>query len=425
MARVSRRIQLLGYSLLASMLLFVYLSHSVLMELEEAVHPMVAKPASRQRKGGKPAPYKLLPAGSAPRSIPLGSLSQDYLLHRHECIADIRKRHVETLQPLVTGKSVLLVDPAYHENVGDHMITLGELNFLGASVDQCNYVQAGPGFPPCDETISAKYDVAVWHGGGNWGDIWPTAQEARTRSFSKLLGANNKIVSMPQSLYFRSPDKEKSNTAEIANAVHEHLDEEASDRIFLTWRERESLAKARKLYPFATNLLLPDIAFQLGPFAQPTPSESDPPTVDVLFLLRRDRESRYSQERSRSHIRSLLPDDLTFSIVDWEDRLERFDSTDTLFTTTSIRLLWGGRVLICDRLHAAILAYLAGVPFVYVDPETGKITKTFSVAMTGECANGAAGRWARATDLPDAIAQAVKFLDDYDLRPKRKRQRVS
>ena len=146
-------------------------------------------------------------------------------------------------------------------------------------------------------------------------------------------------------------------------------------------------------------------------------------TTDLLVLLRDDHESLYAPQRNRRAFRDLLDavpgaSRLTFSIVDWKDRLDRFHSKDIFFTDTAIRLLASGRVVVCDRLHAAILAYLAGLPFIYVDQISGKITKTLAVAMESggsACAQEGA-QWASATNLTDAIRQAVDFLERYQLK---------
>jgi exopolysaccharide biosynthesis predicted pyruvyltransferase EpsI len=187
--------------------------------------------------------------------------------------------------------------------------------------------------------------------------------------------------------------------------------------------------------PYCTHLLVPDIAFQLGPYQQMPP----PPlahkelesgggggggggATDLVFLLRDDHESLYAAQRNRQTIRQLVQEatkrELTFSIVDWKDRLVRFDSTDIFFTETAIQLLSMGKVLICDRLHAAILAYLVtDMPFVYLDQLTGKISKTLRVAMESGPAcqsTTTAQRWSAAPNLPDAIRHAAQWLDQVD-----------
>ena len=53
----------------------------------------------------------------------------------------------------------------------------------------------------------------------------------------------------------------------------------------LTWRSQSSYEEGVTLYPYADNPLVPDIAFQLGPY------EAYPPQKDLVILLRKDKES--------------------------------------------------------------------------------------------------------------------------------------
>jgi exopolysaccharide biosynthesis predicted pyruvyltransferase EpsI len=398
-----------------------------------------------------------------------------------------------------------LVDPAYHRNVGDHMITLGELEFvrrsLGAleghrgddeeesatgrrtmtmKVDQCGYVQSGSFAEPCDAYLSrtmkeaattaakssalAAHDVgsssssspiladqrvALWHGGGNWGDLWRTLHPARIRSLESLLRHQYAVVGMPQSLYYRDasraeddaqllwdsiarglqhePEGERNASAPWTNLTQQQqlqrtdpLVRVAKSRVFLCWREVESYQQAERLYPFVTNLLVPDIAFQLGPYDRPAPTT---PTLDLVLLLRDDHESTQQEYRSKAAVRSLLSeipgaDRLSFRIVDWDDRLELFESDNIFFSETSIQLLSMGRVVICDRLHAAILCYLTGIPFVYLDQVSGKITKTLNVAFDSDpiCRDSEAAMWSRAENVTHALETAAAFLTKYQIR---------
>jgi exopolysaccharide biosynthesis predicted pyruvyltransferase EpsI len=379
---------------------------------------------------------------------------------RHQCIEKIRQRHSATLGPFMDAsdnRRVLLVDPAYHRNVGDHMITLGELEFikrLGYAAEtqsQCHYVQASKFVPDCnvsiDELNSAQVPqpLALWHGGGNWGDIWGHMQVHRIDSFVPLLENNFTIVSMPQSYFYRDAKLEKRDAEKIKSNIAEAMwslgrDTSVLDtkegrnrsmsRVVFTWREHESYEAALKRYPFVNNLIVPDIAFQLGPYAPMPPKEDDIPLLDIVALLRADKESTFMPQRSRQAINKILSsvdggDRVSFSIVDWEDRLERFESKDYFFTDTSIQLLSMGRVVVCDRLHAAILAYLAGIPFVYINQSTGKISKSLRVAFNSwdGCTDGESAMWARADNLTHAFELASGFLYKYELKPRRKRRK--
>lgn len=336
------------------------------------------------------------------------------------------------------------IDPAYHRNVGDVMLSHGELIFLhrlGFSRDglqQCDYLQAGDFLPACENVVSINTNrrAALWHAGGNWGDMWRIMQDERLASFEPLLLANFTIIGMPQSLYYNDSKLIGVDVAKMKRAIAAGLGQngsatfldtedgrrEAKKRVFLTWREQESLERAQKLYPFVENLLVPDIAFQLGPYEPILPKPGTMIRLDIVVFLRGDRESVYASQRDKMTIRKLLDqqpgaEGLQFMIVDWANRLDIFKSEDYYFTNTSIQLMTMGRVVICDRLHAAILCYLSGVPFVFVDQLSGKLTNTLRVAFDSwqGCQDGEAAMWARATSLEEAIQLAVGFLERYKL----------
>jgi exopolysaccharide biosynthesis predicted pyruvyltransferase EpsI len=384
--------------------------------------------------------------------------------------------------------NVLLVDPAYHANVGDHMLTLGELEFLQrpmqqpTPIDQCYYVQAGGFYPVCTDVYTDSTDqpkLALWHAGGNWGDLWRVAQEVRMPSFRTILQHHYRLLAMPQSLFYLDPDLKQKDSVTIKEKValglglatepeqedfdydrgfyrRRRLDDGWDDgpdtfdqdpfdwkppppvdtsrldtpeglalahsKVTFTWREQESYEEAKKLYPFVRNMVVPDIAFQLGPYA---PIRKHPKQlVDVLVFLRADLESKVESIRNDDYIKSVLSNmgtteaaEVTFRIVDWPDRLDIFGTRDEFFTETSIELLSLGKVVVCDRLHAAILAYLAGLPFVYIDQISGKITKTLGTAFGGmeDCMDGEKTRWAKAGSLKEALTKAVEFIDHYKL----------
>lgn len=363
-----------------------------------------------------------------PTSIPLDINGSQQV--RHRCLQSIRGRQENALRSIFdSSRDILLVDPAYHSNVGDHMITLGELSFFegrsDGNVSQCSYIQAGSFVPPCETEIAvsshAMNRLAVWHGGGNWGTLWRKAQEPRVQSFRPLLQHGFAIVTMPNSWYYRDDTLEKKDVKRIRDALRsggvslnrsstDHVPAASvKDQVVFTWRETFSYNKAVEHFPFVTNLLVPDMAFQLGPYQPPEYHE-----VDLLVLLRSDHESTLTTERSRGAFRKILNrfphgSDVTFSIVDWHDRLQRFRSNDIFFTNTAVNLLGLGRVVICDRLHAAILAYLSGLPFVYVDPVSGKITKTLSLALE-DCEEDSS--FHHATNLTEAVQFSLELLKD-------------
>ncbi|CAB9496870.1 Polysaccharide pyruvyl transferase [Seminavis robusta] len=444
-----------------------------------------------------PDPIALVPAGA----------SHPVTQRRHRCIAAIQEVQLSALRSFLpepqqhdTKKTLLLIDPGYHANVGDHMITVAEQEIfkrLGwkAEVEaysrtmqktwqgntdppaktsseshylECHYIQAAELVPHCQDVIQAiaqqsatpqqqqqQQLLAVWHGGGNWGDLWPSVHRARLeQSFQALLRANFSVYGMPQSLYYREKVVQDYDARLLKHQIQKGLlGREKPSPVMLTWREHESFDQAQQLYPYVQHSVLPDIAFQLGPynwrdFVQPAETRAQ---VDFLFLLRRDHESMIlppqkeanddndegEQEHGGAlnatamaeHIRNAVNLAMeksgsrdsfqsSFRVVDWPDRLHLFQSKDPFFTKTAIQLLAMGRVLICDRLHAAILAFLTDhIPFVYLDQSTGKISKCLRLALdsagngcnSGNSAPDALG-FSRADNLTDAIQKAGQLL---------------
>ena len=384
---------------------------------------------------------------------------------RHMCIAKIRQVHETALAPYVIGKQkppttnsqpqniyAMLVDPSYHGNVGDTMLTLGELYFMARlgfdndQIIQCHVIQAQRYFHDCGSTLKSvnktlSQPVAMWNAGGNWGDLWGI-QQPRMKSFVDILSTNHRLLGMPQSLFYQNEKTEKGDVKIIRDNIIRGLRgddsmlnttaglETAQSRVIFTWREYESYEKAKELYPFVTNVVVPDIAFQLGPF-EPMREPNNPKNVDIVFFLRADKESELTKsgQRSRQHVQEALnkisqtksnSKNLTFTIVDWGDRRSLFGDKHTLSIVTAIKLLSLGRVVVADRLHATILTYLTGLPVVYIDQITGKLTKTLRVAFdswpgSDGCHDTETSMVAKAANLSDAAEKAVEFLDKYSL----------
>jgi exopolysaccharide biosynthesis predicted pyruvyltransferase EpsI len=106
------------------------------------------------------------------------------------------------------------------------------------------------------------------------------------------------------------------------------------DQIILTWRQENSYNEALHLYPFVDNRLVPDIAFMIDPIKNTKywtiPSTNE---VDLLFVLRIDKESMVIPERRNDAIQNIIDDiqstndNITFRIVDWVDREEFYQPT--------------------------------------------------------------------------------------------------
>jgi hypothetical protein len=148
-------------------------------------HQSTAKPVTDDYERHDVRRDPLKPWQSTPPTpIEFFSTNEDFIKQRHTCIQAVRDRQKKIFEEILgddDNLQIVLVDPAYHANVGDHMLTLGELNLIQKTLQrpapqQCHYVQAGGFFTTCTDLIlgSARgaTKAALWHAGGNWGDLW-------------------------------------------------------------------------------------------------------------------------------------------------------------------------------------------------------------------------------------------------------------
>ena len=176
--------------------------------------------------------------------------------------------------------------------------------------------------------------------------------------------------------------------------------------------------------------LLPDAAFMIGPLEETTVWNKKKEKVDILFLLRSDEESKYPEYRDQAKIRNILDEDplsaeLSFDLVDWLDSSKYLDSAvkdpaapqfdhkvinegkfDYMeMFRRSIAMFSSSRVVVTDRLHASIFAFLLHKPRVYLDQSYGKIRLTREVAFNTStfCQDRHRLRFNQAEDIRQAV----------------------
>ena len=81
---------------------------------------------------------------------------------------------------------------------------------------------------------------------------------------------------------------------------------------------------------------------------------------------------------------------------------------------STIAMYASGKVLITDRLHASIFAFLMHKPHVYIDQMYGKIRRTRKVAfeVSEKCRNRKEMKFDKADDIERAVVKATRMLRD-------------
>lgn len=264
-----------------------------------------------------------------------------------------------------------------HSNVGDSAIWLGSVKILERTFGQRpSYVGTETEFPSKIQSVMPNGPIFLI-GGGNFGDIWPKFHESRLKLLKSF--PNRKIVQLPQTIHYSSPELLKEMRVAIAN----HPD------FTLFVRDESSLRFAQENFDCPT-FLCPDMAYGIGRlFAKRQASD------EVFSLMRTDREALIAGDEG-DRLRELG------EIGDWVENKWRFPRQDKLLLSASTRseflksalmrykerifyrkaeaevlrgveLLSRGRLVVTDRLHAHILCVLMGKPHVVLDNSYGKV----------------------------------------------------
>jgi pyruvyl transferase EpsO len=194
---------------------------------------------------------------------------------------------------------VVLLDYPLHDNIGDLLIWIAELEFFRQKNISPVQIHCHEAIDQIKERIEPD-DILFIHGGGNWGDLWETHENFRNtilRQFHK-----HRIIVFPQTMYYREKTRLEASKTAVSNCKD----------ITIFMRDKISLDLALKSYPTASVFLCPDLAFLLR---LKDLSESKT-TKKRLLIKRSDHEVDPLERHAPKHY-----DD----ILDWPDMVPGFD----------------------------------------------------------------------------------------------------
>lgn len=295
-----------------------------------------------------------------------------YMTHT-ELMQFLAEKHLLVLD-LIGERPIHYVDIPVHGNIGDLLIMLGTLAFFkrhGLVPRFC-----APAFAYEPGWIEPG-NVIVFHGGGNFGDLYSEYGMQALREHVVATYPDNRIIVLPQTIHF-STEKERRRSAKVFRS---HPD------VHICVRDRASYDIALE---FSNHVyLMPDMAHQLYPInAAATGTEGS------LLISRMDGEKRAQHDPVRLG---------ASAVTDWpqlvggrEGRIERYRRAMRMMhrsgtgrwgnkllsslwaayanklTNSAVRLFSSHELIITDRLHGHILACLMDKPSIVLDNSYGK-----------------------------------------------------
>ncbi len=256
------------------------------------------------------------------------------------------------------------------DNLGDHAIAYSteklledfcnkNLDFQLFIVDEWDTPNAINGLKKCIGTD----DCIICQGGGNFGNLYDFAEVFRR----KILNAfcNNKIIIMPQTLFYTADD---SGNKELS------LDKKAVDMCKdLTIYARDSKSYELMKAAFKCDIeQMHDVVSMLD-----LKIEHENKRQGIVVCLRSDKESALNSEDKKSIIKEcekvcdkvLVTDTCTKSTVN------RYNRENVL--RNKFKLWSSSKLIVTDRLHGMIFAIITGTPCIVIGNDHHKVAETY------------------------------------------------
>lgn len=288
------------------------------------------------------------------------------------------------LSPLIDTDYVYW-DLPYHINIGDTLIWQGTLDFLEEK--PYKMLDFGSSSTASLENLPENTTILL-HGGGNFGDIYASSQDFRKYVVQRY--TKNKIIILPQTIYFEDKEKEENDFQIFAQ--HKNL--------YLCVRDQESYDLALRYLDKEKVLLLPDMAFCIkeGTLKQGRSTgkkllmkriDLEAIAVDDKYVKEVDKQSDWPTFEKHSlkslYLRLLLRINKNNVGYVGKTRLSKYiddyamNSFRSYLLEIGISFINGYDVVYTTRLHGCILSLLMNKEIILLDNSYGKNKAYYNV----------------------------------------------
>ncbi len=288
---------------------------------------------------------------------------------------------IDNLRPLIEGRRCILIDVPHYPNIGDFLIWQGTISML-------KKIHVKKLFSASKESFTfpnLSNDVIILlQGGGNFGDLWVEHQIFRTNVIKHY--PNNKIIILPQTVFFRNED----SMIKDASIWAKHKD------LTIIARDSKSLDTLKHYFYENNIMMLPDMAFCI-----PSIKSSPQRQTKQLFIKRRDIEAdidlqynKYIPQEAKIHDWPTLEPGYIVPIFwriiisiayrigingdwYWNCILRPY------YFQTGVKFINEYKDVFTTRLHGAILSLIMGKNVTMIDNNYGKNSSFYETWLDG------------------------------------------
>lgn len=277
------------------------------------------------------------------------------------------KNKLHTKKPLV-----ILIGTPIHRNLGDHLIAEVEFNLLKKIYINSEIVEIPTEiylFYKNQFVQCIRNDALIFISGGGWmGDVW--AQDDRRMQDIINTFSNHKVFVLSQTLYF---DNEESDDSQKLIASARRIYAKCT-QLTMLFRDKSSFDIANRLYKDVVKqiILFPDMALFKEYLA-----DSDQGS-GILLCLRADREQVRDKDVEEAINEYVTRNSLSVGYTSTITKHAIPIWLRKILINRKIHEFEKYELVITDRLHGMIYAYLAGTRCIAIDNKTHKVSGVFN-----------------------------------------------
>ena len=294
-------------------------------------------------------------------------------------------------------KTIFLIGSPLHGNIGDHAISMAERKLLENIKEKTVIEIPGEYYNLCPNYIKKRVkenDIILITGGGFIGSLWLN-EENMVRNVIETFN-NNRIIIMPQTVYFENSEEGKREL-EVSKSIYEYHPD-----LWLFVREKRSFMYCKKNLDKIKNIfLVPDIVTYLD-YQSPREKRSG-----VLFCLRKDKEKVISDEKINKIIAELKTKKLdvknTTTVINKRISMKNRKKV----VENKLMEFKKSNLVITDRLHGMIFAAITATPCIAMDNLSGKVKGVYEWFK-------ALGYIKFVTNIDDMINEAKQLMSNKE-----------
>lgn len=269
------------------------------------------------------------------------------------------KRNLSFENVINNSDNVYIFMACDYSNLGDYAITVAQKEILlemypNRKIHVINMKDTFSKLKSIDNTN----DIITIIGGGNMGDLYYGYERKRNFIVKFLHGYN--IISFPQSVYFSNSKLGRFAKKRSIKEYSKH------NKLTIYAREKLSYNLMRNLFTNNKIKLSPDIVFTLD-------YRKNLNRKGIVISIREDKESILTKENRQYLLESLKIYQTTFlnttTIKNPQNIGLDFEHLINSYSTAEL--------IITDRLHGMIIAYITGTPAIVIPNNNGKVISSY------------------------------------------------